>query len=65
MGGTTMRLTVRRLQTLALWIGMVLLLCAFAPEALAGALQATMLQVCGAAVVLGLALIKEVNGDGK
>jgi ABC-type amino acid transport system permease subunit len=60
-----MRLIVRRPQTLALWIGMVLLLCAFAPEALAGALQATTSQVCGAAVVLGLALIKEVNGDGK
>ena len=60
-----MRLTGRGLQTLALWIGMVLLLCAFAPEALAGALQATTSQVCGAAVVLGLALIKEVNGGGK
>ena len=60
-----MRLIVRRPQTLVLWIGMVLLLCAFAPEALAGALQATTSQVCGAAVVLALALIKEVNGDRK
>jgi hypothetical protein len=60
-----MRLIVRRPQTLALWIGMVLLLCAFAPEALAGTLQATTSQVCGAAVVLVLALIKEVYGDRK
>jgi len=60
-----MRLIVRRPQTLALWIGVVLLLCAFAPEALAGALQAATSQFCGAAVVLGLALIKEMNGDGK
>jgi len=60
-----MRLIVRRPQTLALWIGMVLLLCAFAPEALAGALQATTSQVCGAAVVLALALIKGANGDRK
>jgi hypothetical protein len=59
-----MRLIVRRPQTLALWIGMFLL-CAFAPEALAGALQATTSQVCGAAVVLVLALIKEVYGDRK
>jgi hypothetical protein len=53
-----MRLIVRRPRTLALWIGMVLLLCAFAPEALAGALQATTSQVCGAAVALALALIR-------
>jgi len=60
-----MRLIVGHPQALALWIGIVLLLCAFAPEALAGALKMTSSQVCGATVVLGLALIKEVNGDGK
>ena len=57
-----MRLTAK---TVALWIGVVLLLCAFVPEALARALQATTSQVCGAAAILGLVLIKEVNGGRK
>jgi len=47
----------------ALWIGMALSLCAFAPEAVAGALQTTTPGVCGAAVALGLALIRAVNGE--
>lgn len=60
-----MRMTNRRTETLAFWIGMVFLLCIFAPEALATTLQAATSQVCGAAVALGLALIKEVNGDSR
>jgi len=60
-----MRMTFRRPQILALCVGMVLLLCAFVPEAVAGALQATTSEVCGAAVALGLALLKEGNGDPK
>jgi len=51
-------------RAVGLWIGMALLLCAFAPQAVAGALQSTTPGVCGAAVALGLALIK-VNGDQK
>ena len=53
----------RRRRAVALWIGMALLLCAFAPEAVAGALQTTTPGLCGAAVALGLALIRAVNGD--
>ena len=48
---------------LALWIGITLLLCAFAPEAVAAALQTMTPTVCGVAVALGLALIKAANGD--
>jgi ABC-type amino acid transport system permease subunit len=55
----------KRLRGAALWIGMALLLCAFAPEAVAGALQAMTPSVWGAAVALGLALITAVNGDRK
>ena len=55
--------TLSRRRSLALLIGITLLLCAFAPEAVAGALQTTMPDVCGAAVALGLALIKAANGD--
>jgi ABC-type arginine/histidine transport system permease subunit len=53
----------RRRRAVALWIGMALLLCAFAPEAVAGALQTTTPGLCGGAVALGLALIRAVNGD--
>ncbi|HEX4243667.1 MAG TPA: hypothetical protein VHZ53_19800 [Steroidobacteraceae bacterium] len=59
-----MRLTLGRTQALACWIGLTLL-CTFAPEAVAGAFQATIMQVCGAAVALGLAIIKEANGNPK
>jgi len=52
-------------RAVGLWIGMGLLLCALAPEAVAGTLQTTTPGVCGAAVALGLALIKAVNGDQK
>jgi hypothetical protein len=52
-------------RAVALWIGIIFLLCAFTPEAVAGALQTTAPEVCGAAVALGLALIKAVNGDRK
>jgi len=55
----------KRLHGAALWIGMALLLCAFAPEAVAGALQAMTPSVWGAAAALGLALITVMNGDQK
>ncbi|HLZ96547.1 MAG TPA: hypothetical protein VKP66_01295 [Steroidobacteraceae bacterium] len=44
---------------------MTALLCASVPETLADALRATTPEVCAAAVALGLALIKEMNGDSK
>jgi hypothetical protein len=47
----------------AFWIAVGLLLCAVAPEAVAGALQASTPSVWGAAA-LGLALIA-ANGDRK
>lgn len=63
---TAMRMSnFRRPRAVALWMGMALLLCAFAPEAVTGALQTTTPGVCGAAVALGLALIRAVNGDQK
>jgi hypothetical protein len=66
IGVTAMRvINVGRPQAVALWIGVILLLCAFAPEAVAGALQTTTPGLCGAAAALGLALIREVNGDPK
>ena len=54
---------VRRRRAVALWIGMTSLLCAFAPQAVAGALQTATPGLCGAAVALGLALIRAVSGD--
>jgi hypothetical protein len=59
-----MRVNLGRGQIVALWVGMILL-CTFAPEAVAGALQASTSEICGAAVALGLALLKEANGDPK
>jgi len=59
------RMTTRQSQILALWVGMTALLCASVPETLADALRATTPEVCAAAVALGLALIKEMNGDSK
>src|SRR5579871_829669 len=64
-GGPAMRMTTLHPETFAFWIGMIFLLCLFAPEALATALQGGTSQVCGAAVALGLALIKEIHGDSK
>jgi hypothetical protein len=65
-GGTAVRMNAfKRLRGAALWIGMALLLCAFAPEAVAGALQAMTPSVWGAAAALGLALITVMNGDQK
>ena len=55
--------TLSRPRVVALWIGITLLLCGFAPEVVAGALQTTTPTVCGAAVALGLALIKAANGN--
>ncbi len=59
-----MRLSnVSRPRAVALWIGVTMLLCAFAPGTVAGALRTTTSGVCGAAVALGLALIRTMNGD--
>jgi hypothetical protein len=64
VGDAAMRMShFRRRRAVAVWIGMALLFCAFAPEAVAGALQTPTPGLCGAAVALGFALIKAVNGD--
>lgn len=59
-----MPINLGRGQIFALCIGMILL-CTFVPDAVVGALQTCTSEVCGAAAALGLALLKEANGNPK
>ena len=49
----------------ALGIGLVVLLCVLAPDAVASELQGATSQACGAAVALALAFIGQSKGDSR